>query len=115
MVTMRRPRNLRVSGTVQKGMKTAALFLATALLATSAFAGEPSAGAAAQKKSGEGQWLYEEIAAADAKMFSAFNRHELAPMIALFAKDVEFYHDKDGLISYADLEAGFGSLFSRND
>jgi hypothetical protein len=68
-----------------------------------------------QPRIGEGNWLYEEILAADAKMFSAYNRHEVEPMMAGFAKDVEFYHDKDGLITHEQMTKGFTMLFARND
>jgi len=59
--------------------------------------------------------LRAEIAAADARMFDAFNAHDLDAMMALFADSVEFYHDKGGLQSKADLRTGFRSLFARND
>jgi hypothetical protein len=59
--------------------------------------------------------LYEEIAQQDAALFGAYNAHDLPRMMSFFAKDVEFYHDKDGLVRYADIEAGFRNLFARND
>jgi N-acetylated-alpha-linked acidic dipeptidase len=59
--------------------------------------------------------LHDEIAKQDAAMFGAFNAHDLAGLMSFFAKDVEFYHDKDGLQGYAQLESGFGTLFARND
>ncbi|HVG22534.1 MAG TPA: transferrin receptor-like dimerization domain-containing protein [Thermoanaerobaculia bacterium] len=59
--------------------------------------------------------LYEELVAADAAAFDAFNAHDLPRLMSFFAKDVEFYHDMGGQQAYADLEQGFGSMFSRND
>lgn len=59
--------------------------------------------------------LHEEIAAADAALFGAYNARDLPRMMSFFAKDVEFYHDKDGLLGYAQIEAGFRNLFARND
>ena len=40
--------------------------------------------------------LRDEIAAADAAMFAAFNAHDADGLGAWFASDLEFYHDKDG-------------------
>jgi N-acetylated-alpha-linked acidic dipeptidase len=59
--------------------------------------------------------LYEEIAAADAALFGAFNAHDLPQLMSFFTKDVEFYHDMGGQQTYAQLEQGFGSMFARND
>ncbi len=59
--------------------------------------------------------LRDEVAQLDAKMFAAYNAHDLAGLMSWLAKDLEFYHDKDGVLTYADLEKGFGSIFSRND
>jgi ketosteroid isomerase-like protein len=59
--------------------------------------------------------LTADIRKQDAAFFGAFNAHELGPMMAFFADDVEFYHDKDGLQSFDQLKAGFQTMFSRND
>jgi ketosteroid isomerase-like protein len=59
--------------------------------------------------------LTTEIQKQDAAFFGAFNAHELEPMMAIFAADVEFYHDKDGRQSFDQLKAGFQTMFSRND
>ncbi len=55
--------------------------------------------------------LYREIAAMDAAITDTFNRHDLAAAMALFADDVEFFHDQGGLQHYADVKAGFAGLF----
>jgi ketosteroid isomerase-like protein len=59
--------------------------------------------------------LGDEIAAQDAAMFAAFNTHDLAKTMAFFSDDLEFYHDKDGLLSYAKVRDGFGRLFAQNN
>ncbi len=55
--------------------------------------------------------LYREIAALDATLTDTFNRHDLPAVMALFADDVEFFHDRGGLQHFADVKAGFGGLF----
>ncbi len=42
--------------------------------------------------------LYRAIAAQDAALFEAYNRCELAKLAAFFVEDLEFYHDKSGLM-----------------
>jgi ketosteroid isomerase-like protein len=59
--------------------------------------------------------LRDEIAAADAAMFAAFNAHDADGLGAWFASDLEFYHDKDGRISYGHVMQGFRTIFARND
>jgi ketosteroid isomerase-like protein len=41
--------------------------------------------------------LFKKVAALDAAVFDAYNRCELTALGALFAEDVEFYHDQNGL------------------
>jgi len=59
--------------------------------------------------------LTTEIQKQDAAFFGAFNAHDLESMMAFFAADVEFYHDKDGRVSFDQLKTGFQTMFSRND
>jgi ketosteroid isomerase-like protein len=59
--------------------------------------------------------LTTEIQKQDAAFFGAFNAHDLEAMMAFFAADVEFYHDKDGRVSFDQLKSGFQTMFSRND
>jgi ketosteroid isomerase-like protein len=59
--------------------------------------------------------LTTEIQKQDVAFFGAFNAHELEAMMAFFAADVEFYHDKDGRLSFDQVKAGFQTMFSRND
>jgi ketosteroid isomerase-like protein len=56
--------------------------------------------------------LFDTIAQADAAIFSAFNAHDAALLMSFFTKDVEFYHDKDGLNDYAQTAEGFKKLFA---
>lgn len=50
----------------------------------------------------------------DGQLFDAFNQRNLEMLKKLFATDVEFYHDKDGLVTYPQLIEGFSKLFERN-
>ena len=59
--------------------------------------------------------LTTEIQKQDAAFFGAFNAHELELMMSFFSSDVEFYHDKDGRVSFDQLKAAFQTMFSRND
>ena len=59
--------------------------------------------------------LYGEISHADAEMFSAFNAHDLAQLQRWFARDLEFYHDTGGLLSYEQAMEGFRSNFAKNN
>jgi hypothetical protein len=44
--------------------------------------------------------LYKEIADMDGRLFKAFNERDLDTMAAIFDKDLEFYHDREGLTNY---------------
>ena len=59
--------------------------------------------------------LFEEIQGADKELFDAFNAHDAERMAKFFSEDVEFYHDKDGLVRYPKLMEGFRSMAGRND
>jgi ketosteroid isomerase-like protein len=56
--------------------------------------------------------LFGTIAQADAGIFSAFNAHDAARVMSFFTKDVEFYHDKDGLSHYDETAESFRKLFA---
>jgi ketosteroid isomerase-like protein len=51
----------------------------------------------------------------DGALSRAFNAHDLDRLMALFAEDLEFYHDVDGLQRRAEVADGFRGLFARND
>jgi hypothetical protein len=55
--------------------------------------------------------LYDEIARADRVMFDAFNSRNLDGLMASFTEDLEFYHDKDGRVSFAEVRGAFDRMF----
>jgi Domain of unknown function (DUF4440) len=59
--------------------------------------------------------LRDDIARADASMFAAFNAHDLDETGRWFAPELEFYHDKDGALSYAQVMEGFRKLFAQDN
>jgi ketosteroid isomerase-like protein len=59
--------------------------------------------------------LFEEIAAADSTLFSAFNARDLDKLRTMFTRDLEFYHDQTGLSSYEENMKAFEDLFGRDD
>jgi ketosteroid isomerase-like protein len=58
--------------------------------------------------------LKELVAALDRKMFDAYNAHDLDGVMAMFAEDLEFYHDTGGLLGFEQVRAGFASVFASN-
>lgn len=48
----------------------------------------------------ENKALYDTIAYWDSVLFTAFNNRDIETQKRLFSKDVEFYHDKAGLLNY---------------
>jgi ketosteroid isomerase-like protein len=42
--------------------------------------------------------LFRQVASLDARVFEAYNRCDLETFASLFAEDVEFYHDKGGVM-----------------
>ena len=58
--------------------------------------------------------LYQTVARLDAEMFAAFNAHDVDKLMAYFADNVEFYHDKGGLSNFAQTRAGFARLFAQS-
>src|SRR4051812_45539976 len=77
-----------------KQMKRA-LFLITslAILACTARSTEQSSTTAAPH-------LTETIARMDAKLFDAFNAHDVPRLMSMFTEDVEFYQDDEGVSNY---------------
>jgi ketosteroid isomerase-like protein len=61
------------------------------------------------------QKLYDEIARMDSVLFDAFNTSDLEKLKKLFAEDLEFYHDKDGLDSYQRTIEKIKALFDKNN
>lgn len=58
--------------------------------------------------------LYQEIAAMDAALFDAFNRRDHDSLLAMFSKDLEFYHDKGGLSNYEQNRQTTRRMFEQN-
>ena len=58
------------------------------------------------------QALGDTIAQIDAKTFAAFNAHDLDQLMSMFARDLEFYHDKGGLTNYDQTREGFRKMFA---
>lgn len=59
--------------------------------------------------------LFDEIRRLDAEEFARFNAHDLGGTMSFFAEELEFYHDKDGLLSRAQVNEGFTRLFAQNN
>ena len=51
----------------------------------------------------------------DKAMFDAFNAHDIDGVMALFSEDLEFYHDKGGLLRYDDARNGMKGSFDQNN
>ena len=58
--------------------------------------------------------LFDTIAQLDGALFAAFNAHDIEALMALFADDLEFFHDNGGLTNYRQTKDGFKSLFANN-
>lgn len=55
--------------------------------------------------------LKEAIIQVDKAMFDAFNAHNVDLLTAMFADDIEFYHDKSGLTNLQQSREGFVKMF----
>jgi ketosteroid isomerase-like protein len=56
--------------------------------------------------------LFDTIAQLDAKMFDAFNAHDVDLLMSMFTDDLEFYHDKGGLTDYRQSAESFKKMFA---
>ena len=61
------------------------------------------------------QGLYDEIKHMDAALSDAFNAHDISKLKALFADDLEFYQDDEGLVRYEQTVKDFESLFAQDN
>ena len=59
--------------------------------------------------------LYREIADRDAAVSDAFNRHDADALMALFDRDLEFFHDADGLQRYDRVQEDFRRLLAQDN
>ena len=57
--------------------------------------------------------LYDEIVAADKKLFDAFNARDIRVVRTMFDRDLEFYHDRGGLAGYEQTIRQLSQNFSR--
>ena len=60
----------------------------------------------------ESRELFETIARMDAKLFDAFNAHNLEAMMTMFADDLEFYQDNDGVSNYQQSKNDFTKMLA---
>ncbi len=58
--------------------------------------------------------LRELVTELDRKMFDAYNAHDVDGLMAMFADDLEFYHDTGGLLDHQQVRAGFTNVFAQN-
>ena len=56
--------------------------------------------------------LREEVAELDALAFAAFNDRDVDRLMKFFSRDLEFFHDQDGLSGYEDMVSSSRRLFS---
>ena len=61
------------------------------------------------------QELYDEIKRMDAALSAAFDAHDISKLKALFAEDLEFYQDNEGLARYEQTVKDFESLFAQGN
>lgn len=59
--------------------------------------------------------LYAEIFHMDSILFIAFNSRDIEKLKSLFSKDLEFYHDKDGLTSYTQTIESFIKMAAKKN
>lgn len=62
----------------------------------------------------ESRALHDEIARMDAAMGAAYDAHDHAALMQLFADDLEFYHDTGGLLAKAQVADGFQRVFGQS-
>jgi len=58
--------------------------------------------------------LRELVIGLDRAMFDAYNAHDVAGLMALFAPGLEFFHDTGGLAGYEAAQGGFTQVFANN-
>jgi ketosteroid isomerase-like protein len=54
------------------------------------------------------------VSALDRAMFDAYNAHDVERLMALFAPELEFFHDTGGLIGHDAVRTGFTRVFAGN-
>ena len=61
------------------------------------------------------QQLYDEVKRLDAVLSEAFNNHDVKKLKSLFADDLEFYQDNEGLVRYEQTVRDFESMFAQGN
>ena len=61
------------------------------------------------------QHLYDEVKRLDAVLSEAFNKHDVNKLKSLFADDLEFYQDNEGLVRYQQTVRDFESMFAQGN
>ena len=89
-------------------MKRIRLSVSLLIAATISAIGQPPA----PSQLSESRELFETIARMDAKLFDAFNAHNLDAMMAMFADDLEFYQDNDGVSNYQQSKNDFTKMLA---
>jgi ketosteroid isomerase-like protein len=59
--------------------------------------------------------LYVEIQGMDNRLTEAFNAHDASALMSLFGRDIEFYHDTQGLQNFDKVASGFKELFAADN
>jgi hypothetical protein len=59
--------------------------------------------------------LYVEIQSMESRLTEAFNAHEVSRLMMLFSRELEFYHDTQGLQNYDEVASGFKGLFAADN
>lgn len=83
------------------------LFLSLFAMSNSLLTAQAGEGKVADKA------LYNEIAKMDSLLFEAYNTQNIEKFMTLLTHDVEFYHDKGGLMSYQSILDNTKALFDR--
>jgi ketosteroid isomerase-like protein len=61
------------------------------------------------------QQLYDEVKRLDAALSDAFNKHDVKTLKSLFADDLEFYQDNEGLAGYEQTVKDFERMFAQGN
>jgi Domain of unknown function (DUF4440) len=92
-------------------MRSSTLAIVAVSLCASAALAQPVRAVVARDPSS----LRAEILQADSLMFAAYNAHDAVQIGRYFTRDLEFYHDAGGLLTWAQAMAGLTSNFDQNN
>ena len=96
--------------------RTTAFILLTAIIYISACSvTQKNTGEQAKKYIPVSKDLYDTIAHMDSILFDAFNNRDLGIQKKIFSTDIEFYHDKGGLINYKQLIENTQRIFDQTN